>query len=97
MKKIFSEYKHLLAVTVFFSMCTSIGMVLVSIILQQVIDVSMDGNIKGFVRILWYSLIYIITLGIVSFLYNYYSKKLVMKVTQNLRDRVFKGIIKKIM
>lgn len=95
MKYYLMKNKGLLVLTVIFNLLTSVASVFIARLLQKVIDSALSGNMNSFQRIVLISIIYIILLGVLNYLYLLFSKKLICRVIKMLRERVFIGIIRK--
>ncbi|WP_343083351.1 ABC transporter ATP-binding protein [Blautia producta] len=95
MKLYKSKDRLFLAGTIFFGGVSSLLAAFVSILLQRVIDVAAAGDAAGFYRVLAVMLVYLGALGGISLLEALMGKLLLRNVTRNLRDRVFKGVMKR--
>jgi ABC-type multidrug transport system fused ATPase/permease subunit len=60
-----------------------------------VIDVAISGNMAVFQKMLMFSIVYIMVLGIISYLYSLSSKILIRNLTKILRKEAFYGILKR--
>lgn len=95
MKEYILKQKGILVITIIFSAIFSIGSTLIALILKDIIDVAISGNMSLFTTIVIQTTIYIAILGICYWLYATFSKKFICKVTKMLRFDVFNGIFKK--
>lgn len=95
MKDCLKRNKLMLIVTVLLNMISSVAAVFLAKLLQKVIDTALSGNMSSFRQILMISVIYIIVLGVISYLYSLCSKRLIRNLTKMLRQRAFDGIIKR--
>lgn len=95
MKACLKKNIPLIVLTVFISVIHSCLAVYVAKILQNVIDIAIKGNMVSFQKVLVLSILYILLLSFVSFLYSLSSKKLICLVTKELRQRTFYGIFKR--
>ncbi len=95
MKDCLKRNKLMLIVTVLLNMISSVAAVFLAKLLQKVIDTALSGNMSSFRQILMISVIYIIVLGVFSYLYSLCSKRLIRNLTKMLRQRAFDGIIKR--
>lgn len=95
MKQYIMKQKGLLAIAILFGTIFSVGSTLVALILKDVIDVAISGDISRFISIVIQTTIYIFALGVCYWLYATFSKKFICKVTKLLRNAVFDGIFKK--
>lgn len=95
MKKYILKCKGLLSITLLFGTIFSVGSTLVALILKDVIDVSLSGDLDRFVSIILKTAVYLVILGLCYGLYSVCSKKFICKVTRMLRNDAFGGIFKK--
>lgn len=95
MKICLKKNMPLIALTVFFSVIHSWLAVYLAKILQNVIDIALKGNMISFQKMLVLSILYILLLSLVSFLYSLSSKKLMCLVTKELRQKTFYGIFQR--
>ncbi len=95
MKHCLMKNKVLLVFTVILNLLTSVASVFIARVLQKVIDSAISGNMNSFKRILLFSVIYIILLGILNYLCSLFSKKLVCKLIKLYREKVFTGIMRR--
>lgn len=93
MKECIKKNRLLLIITIFFSIISSITMVGVSLLLQSTIDKVMNGDMEGFKKILIFTLLYCIVMGVLYFIYDILSKMFIRNVIQQLRSKIFSGII----
>lgn len=87
--------KALLAATLFFSTIFSAGSTFIALILKEVIDIAIEGNMDRFSSIVLQTALYLVVLGICYGLYSALSKKFICKVARMIRYNAFKGIFKK--
>lgn len=95
MKECIKKNKLILFITILFNILSSVAAVFLAKLLQKVIDVAINGNMSGFQRMLLISAVYIIVLGIISYLYSLCSKRLIRNLTKMLRQKAFSGILKR--
>lgn len=95
MKECLKKNKLILMITLLLNIISSAAAVFLAKLLQKVIDAAISGNMSAFQRILMISVIYIIVLGVISYLYSLCSKRLVRNLTKMLRQRAFYGIFKR--
>lgn len=94
MYRYFKSSKLLFIATIFLCVVSSITSVLIALLLQQVLDIAIEGNTNQFIRTLVFSLVYFIALGIIMYIYSLFSKKLTCSILKIMRCSVFTGIIK---
>ncbi|MDF2921259.1 MAG: transporter permease [Paenibacillaceae bacterium] len=95
MRNDLKDNKLLVAATVLFSILTSAAGALIAVILQKVIDAAADGDMGLFQRTLLLSVLYLLGLGVLSYIYSLCSKILIRNLTKSLRRRVFHGIFRR--
>ena len=93
MKKYFKENKFLLSLTVLIGIISSLGYVFIAILLQQLLDIVMAGNMEKFTRVIIFSLVYFAILGIFLFLQSLFEKRVICKIMRQIRSDTFRGII----
>lgn len=89
MKECLKKNKLILIITIVLNIISSTAAVFLAKLLQKVIDAAISGSMAAFQRILIISVIYIITLGIISSLYALCSKTLIRNLTKMLRQKSF--------
>ncbi len=92
MKKYFSKNKLLFSLTILISIISSLGYVLIAILLQKLLDVVIEKDMIQFIRIVIFSLTYFAVLGIFLFLQSLFEKKVIRKILYQIRLDIFKGI-----
>lgn len=95
MKEYLKKNKLILSITVLLNIISSVAAVFLAKLLQKVIDVAINGDVSAFQRMLTVSILYIIVLGIISYLYSLCSKLLIRNLTKMLRQKAFYGILKR--
>ncbi len=95
MKVYLKQNKLILTITLLLNIISSVAAVFLAKILQKVIDVAINGSMSAFQRVLVITILYIIVLGIISFLYSLCSKLLIRNLTRMIRQKVFYGIMKR--
>jgi ABC-type multidrug transport system fused ATPase/permease subunit len=93
MKKYFEQNKLLFVLTIGINIISSLGFVFIAILLQQLLDIVMAGNMDKFIRTIIFSLIYFVILGIFLFLQSLLEKKIICKIMSQIRSDSFQGII----
>lgn len=91
------QNKVILCFTIVCSMISSLGCVLIAIILQKIMDIVMIGDMQAFINMLLLSVCYVLGLGIFLFLQSLFTKKIICKITYSLRNDMFQGILKQSM
>lgn len=92
MKDCLKQNKWLALLTVLLGVIGSAAAVLLAKLLQKVIDAAVDGDVAAFRRILLISIVYLLFLGLLNYLYSLSGKRLIRDLTQALRQKVFYGI-----
>lgn len=82
-------------ITTLFSIIVSAMGVLITIILQQVIDISLAQDREGFWRIIVIAGLYFVGYGLVYLVYSFTSKVLIRNLNLQLRKRVLEGIFRR--
>lgn len=95
MKRYILKEKGLLAATLLFSVIFAVGSTMISLILKDVIDSAVTGNMGRFTMLIFQTVIYVLGFGLCYFVYSTLSKKFVCRVTRSIRADVFGGIFKK--
>lgn len=93
MKKYFKVNKFLFVLTILIGIISSLGYVFIAVLLQQLLDIVMIGNMEKFTRVIIFSLVYFAILGIFLFLQSIFEKKVICKIMRQIRSDTFKGII----
>lgn len=93
MKKYFKVNKFLFVLTILIGIISSLGYVFIAVLLQQLLDTVMVGNMEKFTRVIIFSLVYFAILGIFLFLQSIFEKKVICKIMRQIRSDTFKGII----
>lgn len=93
MKTYFKDNKFLLSLTVLIGIISSLGYVFIAILLQQLLDIVMAGNMEKFTRVIIFSLVYFAILGIFLFLQSLFEKKVICKIMRQIRSDTFRGIV----
>lgn len=95
MKKYVFQNKGLLLITLLSGAIFSVGSTFIALILKEVIDVAITGNLSRFSELVLQTVIYLAVIGVCYGLYSTFSKKFICKVTRRLRYDAFEGIFKK--
>ncbi len=95
MKKYIFEHKLLLTATLCFSLIFAVMSALVAIILRDIMDVALQLDLEQFYNGILQSLFFFLGLGISYYLYGFFSKKLISKINNTLRNNIFNGVLKK--
>ncbi len=93
MKECLKKNALLLSITVVITIIISAASVYVAIILKKVTDVAISGNMAEFWKVLLSTSVFLLLLGIISYVYSICTKLLTRNVVKLLRERVFKGIM----
>ncbi len=95
MNQYLKENKLLLVITVFFNVISSAAVVFIAILLQRITDVAISGDLSAFKKTLLTSVIFILLIGILSYIYSLCSKRFIRNLTKMLRQNVFHGIFRR--
>lgn len=93
MLRYIKKCKVLMILTIIFSTISSMAYVFIALLLQNILDIATSGNLEKFYKILLFSLFYFVFLGMFMFLYSLFSKKLICKIINSIRNKAFSGII----
>lgn len=93
MLRYIKKSKCLIVLTIIFSTISSMAYVSIALLLQNILDIATSGNLKTFYEILLFSLFFFVFLGTFMFLYSLFSKKLICKIINSIREKAFSGII----
>ena len=85
--------KLLFILTILTSIIASLGYVFMAVLLQQLLDIAIDKNFQQFLRLVVFSIIYFIVLGLSLYLQSLLSKKVICKIMLQIRSDVFRGTI----
>ena len=85
--------KVLFILTILTSVISSLGYVFMAVLLQQLLDIAVDKNIRQFIRMVIFSIIYFVVLGFSLYLQSLLSKKVICKIMLQIRSDVFRGTI----
>lgn len=88
------ENKGLIALTMLFSAIGSFSYVLIAILLQNILDMAISGDMNGFFGLLSFSIAYFVFFGLFMFLYTLFSKKLICRIMHSIREKVFGGVFR---
>lgn len=80
--------------TTLFSAISSLAYVFISILLQNILDTATSSDMNGFFKLLSFSLVYFVFVGLFMFLYTLFSKRLICRIMNAMRENVFGGIIR---
>lgn len=87
--------RFILVLSVLLGAVNAVGIAFVSLILQRVVDIAMQGDETGFWRLFGVILLYIGCLGVFGFAEAFCGKVLLRNVTKSLRTRIFEGVMEK--
>lgn len=93
MKYISGKNKITFGFTLLFSVLSAGGMVFVAIILQQLIDIATEQNQEKFWKMIFITVIYLIALSLVTYIYNLCTKRVIKNYIFDIRQRAFCGIM----
>lgn len=92
MSRFLRQHKGLLLVTVLFTIVSSLSYVFIAILLQEILDVVMAGDMQKFMRTILISVVYFIFMGLFTYLQSLFSKRFVCKMIMSVRSKAFAGI-----
>ncbi|MDQ0361988.1 ABC transporter ATP-binding protein [Breznakia pachnodae] len=94
MKKCLNKHKGLFIISIILGIIYAIGTVLSSKILQNVIDAALEGNMDEFKEILLFTIIFLIGISILTYVYGYLNIKLKNVLLQDYREDIYSGVMK---
>lgn len=94
MGRYFKEHKFLMVITVLLSLLTSVLMAGVALLLQQVLDFALAGEMDQFVQMLLITVGYFLVLGFIVYLATLISRNLTLRVLRSMRHSVFTGVMR---
>lgn len=86
--------KLLLAATLFTGVISSLGTVWIAVLLQQLLDTAMAGDLRQFTKIAAFSMFYFVLLGFFLYLQSRLGKKVIRRMVLQIRSDVFRGILR---
>lgn len=95
MKKYILKYKGWLATTVIFRSFGAIMQVLVALLIQQIVDTAMNKDLNGFMKMLIFSVIFFIVMGINDYLNKTTQFIYIKKTLTDFKEDIFRGILRK--
>ena len=93
MLRYFRQHKALTLFTAVLSVISSISYVFIAVLLQRILDAAIQQDLPSFIRTLGFSLGYFALMGILLYVYSYFSKKLICKITRIMRSKSFGGVL----
>lgn len=94
MKKCLNKHKGLFIISIILGIIYAIGTVLSSKILQNVIDAALEGNMDEFKEILLFTIVFLIGISILTYVYGYLNIKLKNVLLQDYREDIYSGVMK---
>lgn len=91
MKPYIKQNKILFALTLFTSVIASLGYVFMAVLLQQLLDIAVERDIRQFLQIVVFSIAYFALLGMFLYLQSLLSKKVVCRIIYQIRSDMFRG------
>lgn len=95
MRKYILKHKLWLITTVFFRSVGALMQVFVSILLQQIIDSATNHDMNGFVKVVVFGVIFFCVMGINDYINKTTQFIYIKKTLTNLKEDVFRGILRK--
>jgi len=95
MRRYLNQNKLLLAITIVLCVIVSSAYIYIAIILQRVTDVAISKDLEAFRNVLFNSVIYLLLLGLISFLYSLCAKRLIRNIVMQMRNTIFSGILRR--
>lgn len=95
MRKYILKHKLWLIITVFFRSVGALMQVFVSILLQKIIDSATNYDMNGFIKVVLFGVIFFCVMGINDYLNKTTQFIYIKKTLTNLKEDVFRGILRK--
>lgn len=94
MKACLKKYKLLLIVTIALSILSSTAYVYIAIILQQVTDTALSGDMNRFRDVILGAVLYLVLIGVLGIVCTAVGKRLTRSLMGYLRTLVFRGVLR---
>lgn len=95
MKTYIMKNKLLLLSIFSFGILVAFGTVYLAIILQDIVNIAIEGNSKEFTVALYRATIYFVLLGLCKYIYGILEKFIVKRITYDLRSNIFDSVMHK--
>ncbi len=95
MRSLIKENRFLFIATVLLSVIVSAAYVFIAMVLREVTDTAVSGDMSRFRDVIIISVAYLLGIGIVNCIAAILSKLLICRIVRQLRSRVFSGILKR--
>ncbi len=95
MRSLIKENRLLFIATVLLSVIVSAAYVFIAMVLREVTDTAVSGDMNRFRDVIIISVAYLLGIGIVNCIASILSKLLICRIVRQLRSRVFSGILKR--
>ncbi len=95
MRTLIKENRFLFIATVLLSVIVSAAYVFIAMVLREVTDTAVSGDMSRFRDVIIISVAYLLGIGIVNCIASILSKLLICRIVRQLRSRVFSGILKR--
>ena len=93
MKFYIKQNKSLFLLTILTSVITSLGYVFMAVLLQRLLDIAVEKNMQQFMRMILFSIVYFVLLGIFLYLQSLLNKKVICRIMRQVRSDVFRGTV----
>ena len=95
MREYIFKYKFWLSITVLLRSLGALMQVFIALLLQQIVDKAMAKDINGFLKLVIFSVIYFLVLTVVDYLNKTTQFIYLKKTLTNLKEDIFRGILRK--
>lgn len=95
MKKYFFSSKKLLFITIILTILVSIAAISIAYILQNLVDISISGNMKSLKKTIYVTMIFIVSFEILSYIQRIFKKIFIKNTMCTLKGDIFKSILAK--
>ena len=93
MKFYIKQNKILFLLTILTSVIASLGYVFMAVLLQRLLDIVVEKNMQQFMRMILFSIVYFVLLGIFLYLQSLLNKKVICRIMRQVRSDVFRGTV----
>lgn len=95
MREYIFKYKFWLSITVLLRSLGALMQVFIALLLQQIVDKAMAKDINGFLNLVIFAVIYFLVLTVVDYLNKTTQFIYLKKTLTNLKEDIFRGILRK--
>ncbi|MBH1941602.1 ABC transporter ATP-binding protein [Mobilitalea sibirica] len=93
--RIFQHNRLLLLINILFAIIISAGQAVIALLLKNIIDITVSGDMNRFTKALIFNLVYMAAFALFCYLGSLLSRILIRNVIRNLRNSIFTGILRR--